>query len=62
VIKPLETIYINDWAASLEINQKYVAWGSSFNLQHPLVYFNLLAGTGEIPPYSAYKQFTGLAE
>ena len=62
VIKPLETIYINDWAASLEINQKYVAWGKSFNLQHPLIYFNLLAGTGEIPPYSAYKQFTGLAE
>ena len=61
-IKPLESIYINDWAASLEINQKYVAWGKSFGIDHDLVYFNLLAGTGEIPPYSAYKQFTGLAE
>ena len=61
-IKPLESLYINDWAASLEINQKYVAWGKSFGIDHNLVYFNLLAGTGEIPPYSAYKQFTGLAE
>lgn len=50
---------INDWATSTELAQKYVCWGKSFGRKFSMVYFDCLAGTGEIPPYSAYKQFTG---
>ena len=34
-------------------------WGKSFNRQFETVYFKVLAGTGEVPKYSAYKAFTG---
>lgn len=54
-----ESFIMNDWATSTEIAQKYVAWGKSFNRQFELVYFKVLAGTGDIPSYSAYKAFTG---
>lgn len=50
---------INDWASSTEIAQKYVVWGKSFNRKYPTVYFKILAGTGNVPSYSAYKSFTG---
>lgn len=50
---------INDWASSTEINQKYVIWGKSFDRHYSTVYFKVLAGTGDIPTYSAYKAFTG---
>ena len=50
---------INDWATSTEIEQKYVCWGKSFGRSIPMVYFDILAGTGDIPTYSAYKAFTG---
>lgn len=58
-LEPGELIKINDWASSTELNQKYVAWGKSFDRNFPYVYFNVLAGTGNIPSYSAYEQFTG---
>ena len=58
-IAPGCTAVINDWASSTEILQKYVAWGKSFDRERNMVYFKLLAGTGNIPKYSAYKAFTG---
>lgn len=54
-----EKVILNDWATSTELEQKYVCWGSSFERQFPVVFFKLLAGEGEVPTYSAYKQFTG---
>lgn len=53
------TVILNDWATSTELAQKYVCWGKSFGRQFSMVYFDCLAGTGEIPSYSAYHQFTG---
>ena len=58
-LKPHEKDILNDWASSTELDQKYVCWGKSFGRAYGLVYFNVLAGTGNIPTYSAYKQFTG---
>ena len=60
-LKGKEKITINDWASSTELEQKYLGWGKTFGREFPLVYFNCLAGTGEIPSYSAYEQFTGKA-
>ena len=40
-------------------DDKYVCWGKDFGRLFSMVYFDCLAGTGEIPTYSAYKQFTG---
>lgn len=54
-----DKVYINDWATSTELAQKYPVWGKSFGRTYPMVYFNCLAGTGNIPSYSAYEQFTG---
>lgn len=50
---------LNDWATSTELNQKYACWGKSFGRNFSMVYFDCLAGTGDIPSYSAYAQFTG---
>lgn len=61
-LKPYEKIILNDWNASTELEQKYVVWGKSFKRDYPMVYFNVLAGTGVIPTYSAYKQFTGTSD
>lgn len=58
-IKPDEVVVINDWATSTELAQKYVCWGKSFGRQYDMVFFDVLAGTGNIPTYSAYEQFTG---
>ena len=58
-IKPHEKIIINDWATSTELDQKYVGWGKTFDRTASIVYFNILAGTGYIPHYSAYEYFTG---
>ena len=58
-IQPGETVILNDWATSTELEQKYVVWGKSFGRNYPMVYFDCLAGTGKIPSYSAYKAFTG---
>lgn len=58
-LKPKGSAIFNDWATSTEIEQKYVAWGKSFNRQFDTVFFMILAGTGEVPEYSAYKEFTG---
>lgn len=52
-------VVFNDWATSTEIQQKYAAWGKSFNRKVEPVFFDVLAGRGEVPKYSAYKQFTG---
>lgn len=57
-----ESVIINDWATSTELNQKYVCWGSSFNRTYNTVYFKVLAGEGDVPTYSAYKAFTGESE
>lgn len=53
------SLIINDWASSTELQQKYVAWGETFDRDFPIVFFDALAGTGEISSYSAYEQFTG---
>ena len=58
-IQPHKSVIINDWYTSTELDQKYVAWGRSFGRDYPMVFFNVLAGTGYIPPYSAYEYFTG---
>ncbi len=50
---------LNDWGSSTELPQKFVCWGKTFERKYPMVYFNILAGTGEVPSYSAYEQFTG---
>lgn len=57
-IKAHSSETINDWATSTEINQKYAVWGRTFDRQYNTVYFKILAGTGDIPSYSAYKAFT----
>ena len=54
-----KSIIINDWATSTELSQKYACWGKSFGRTYSMVYFDVLAGTGDIPSYSAYKAFTG---
>ena len=58
-LKPGKKTLINDWATSTELDQKYVVWGKGFDRDYHMVYFNVLAGTGYIPEYSAYKYFTG---
>lgn len=58
-LKPGEKVVINDWATSTELQQKYVCWGKSFGREYSKVYFDILAGAGNIPSYSAYKAFTG---
>lgn len=58
-IQPGESVILNDWATSTELEQKYVVWGKSFGRNYAMVYFDCLAGTGKIPSYSAYKAFTG---
>lgn len=58
-LQPGEKKIMNDWVSSTELELKYLAWGKSFNRQFQMVFFDVLAGTGEIPTYSAYKQFTG---
>lgn len=58
-IQPGESVIINDWATSTELEQKYVVWGKSFGRNYAMIYFDCLAGTGKIPSYSAYKAFTG---
>jgi hypothetical protein len=55
----LDRTIINDWATSTELAQKYVCWGKDFGRTYSMVFFDCLAGTGEIPTYSAYEQFTG---
>ena len=56
--KKYSTIVMNDWYSSTELEQKYLCWGRSFGRQFPAVYYNALAGTGVVPSYSAYDQFT----
>ena len=58
-LKPHESVLLNDWASSTELDQKYVVWGKSFERKFSMVYFKVLAGTGEVPTYSAYLSFTG---
>ena len=58
-VKSKDSVIFNDWATSTELEQKYVAWGKSFNRQYEPVFFKVLAGTGEVPTYSAYTEFTG---
>lgn len=57
-----KSIIMNDWDASTTLDQKYVCWGRDFAREYPFVYFQILAGTGDIPSYSAFKQFTGNSE
>lgn len=62
ILEPHKTVKINDWYSSTELMQKYVAWGKSFGRTYPLVYFDCLAGTGDVPSYSAYTQYAGQPE
>ena len=57
-LKAHEPELFNDWYASTELEQKYLCWGTSFDRKYPVLYFMVLAGDGEVPPYSAYNQFT----
>ena len=59
ILEPNKKYVLNDWYSSTELYQKYVAWGRNFGRDYPLVFFDCLAGTGEVPSYSAYKQFIG---
>ena len=59
ILEPGKKYILNDWYSSTELYQKYVAWGRNFGRDYPLVFFDCLAGTGEIPTYSAYDKFTG---
>lgn len=53
-----DSVILNDWATSTEMEQKYVCWGKSFNRQYPVVWFKLLAGSGnEVPPYDAQESY-----
>lgn len=58
-LKPKEEIIINDWYSSTELPQKYAVWGKTFGREYSMKFFDCLAGTGVIPPYSAYKEFSG---
>ena len=62
VLEPHKKVKLNDWYSSTELLQKYVAWGRDFGRTYPLVYFDCLAGTGEVPTYSAYTQYCGKPE
>lgn len=61
-LEPGESIMVNDWASSTELEQKYACWGRTFGRQFSTVYFDCLAGTGVIPSYSAYEQFSGTGQ
>lgn len=56
--KKYSSIIMNDWYSSTELEQKYLCWGRSFGRQFQTIYYNALAGTGVVPKYSAYDQFT----
>lgn len=57
-IQPHQSDILNDWATSTELDQKYVCWGRSFNRQYPVVWFKLLAGSGdEVPKYNANESY-----
>lgn len=58
-IKAHEIVTMNDWDSSTELDQYYVCWGGDFERTYPFVFFKILAGTGKVPKYSAYEQFTG---
>lgn len=58
-IKAHDIVTMNDWDSSTELDQYYVCWGRSFQRTYPFVFFKILAGTGKVPKYSAYEQFTG---
>ena len=61
-LPPHGKLYINDWATSTELDQKYVCWGKTFGRDFKMIYFRCLAGTGDIPTYSAFKEFCGSSE
>lgn len=61
-LTPFSSVIVQDWGTSTELKQKYVCWGGSFARKYNVVYFNLLAGSGDIPTYSAYKAFTGYSQ
>ena len=57
-LQPGASAIINDWATSTEMPQKYVCWGKSFKRAYPVVWFKLLAGSGEeVPKYNAHESF-----
>jgi len=60
-LKPYETGYINDWATSTELPYKYLCWGSEFSREYPIVWFRVLAGSGEeIEEYDATASYVGI--
>lgn len=60
-LKPYETGYINDWATSTELSYKYVCWGSKFSREYPVVWFKILAGSGdELEEFDATKSYVGI--
>ena len=59
-IEPKQTVVINDWASSTELQFKYFCWGRTFGREFPILYFKVLAGDDKnVAKYSAYEQFTG---
>lgn len=60
-LKPYETGYINDWATSTELPYKYVCWGSTFAREYPVIWFKVLAGSGnEIEDFDATLSYVGI--
>lgn len=60
-LKPHESGYINDWATSTELPYKYVCWGSEFSREYPVVWFKLLAGSGEeLEEFDATVSYVGV--
>lgn len=49
ILKPDETGIIESWGSSLELNKKYLIWGSNFNREEEPVWFRVLAGNVDDP-------------
>lgn len=50
-LKPGDTVELDFWASSTEINSRYLIWGKSFNRQEPAVWFRVLnAEDGTVEP------------
>lgn len=57
-IQPGESVVLQDWATSTELPTKYVCWGKSFKRKYPVVWFKLLAGSGEsVEDYNANTNY-----
>ena len=57
-IQPGESVVLQDWATSTELPTKYVCWGKSFKRSFPVIWFKLLAGSGDaVVDYNANTDY-----